>query len=451
MLSGNKRTFQLKWPWTWVVYGLFILGTWWFLGIFSILLVALFLWWQKKRHPGAVPQGGYCLDRTRKRLARLVWALLYLLIALGCGMVFFTQMQEDRSDWKLEDWGTLIVCGLIALGAALLCAYETYSDLRDALFPAKSRLANSIRSQLRYPDEAPDVSELFAMVDRDIQENGTWFDRVAIGKEWILGDDVTSLARVRGVFPRDEVKIRHSGGRQQSARIVELWIVDDRKQTQCTDLRNPRELEMAVNCLRLRCPEAVFSDYSRMSKFLEKTEEDWQAMERDYRLRRDQRLAREAEQDPAALPKTQGTAHLAREAVAAQFAGLKEQLKSEKVARTLPFQLTISERGGATREYRTPTSRDVELAARGLADGSYIVVCLRDGADYIYLRAGTVEDGRVTVNVSHPEPERLRIYETKCTDRQAERYLADWAAGIFSEDLSKWKDITKTLERQSKQ
>ncbi len=336
MDSGDKRTVHLKWPWNWVVCGLFILGTWWFLGIFSILLVALFLWWQKKRNPNAAPQGGFCLDRTRKRLARLVWSLLYLVIALGCGVVFFTQIQEDRSAWKLEDWATLIVCGVIAVGSALLCAYETYTDLRDALFPARSRLAQSIRSQLPYPDEAPDVSDLFAMVDRDIQENGVWFDRVAVGKEWILGDEAMSIPRVRGVFPRDEIKIRHNGGRQQSARIVELWLVDDRRQVQCTDLRSPSELEMAVNCLRLRCPEAYFSEYGRMSGFLDKTEEDWQAMERDHRLRRDQRLAREAKQQTAELPTAQGTAHLAREAVAEQFAALKAQLKAE--ARSGPGQ-----------------------------------------------------------------------------------------------------------------
>ncbi len=112
--------------------------------------------------------------------------------------------------------------------------------------------------------------------------------------------------------------------------------------------------------------------------------------------------------------------------------------------------LTLSERGGATREYRSFTGRDIELAAEGLAEGKYIVVYLRDRADYIYLRAGTAEDGRVTVNVSRPGPDRLRVYETKCTDRQAKKYLTDWAAGAFSEDLSQWKDITRQLEKQSK-
>ena len=72
------------------------------------------------------------------------------------------------------------------------------------------------------------------MVDRDIEANGQWFDRVAIGKEWVLGDEVTSIARIRGVFPRDEIKVHYSGGRRQSARVVELYIVDDRKQVQVT-------------------------------------------------------------------------------------------------------------------------------------------------------------------------------------------------------------------------
>jgi len=452
MDSENKRNFQLKWPWNWVICGLFILGAWSFLGIFGVGLVTLFFHVQKKRHPDAVPQGGYCLDRTRKQIARLGWSLFYLTVAFTCGAVFVMQLREDRCAWELEDWAILAVSGAIALGAALLGVCETYAGLRDVFCPAKSRLAKSIRSQLPYPDEAPDWPELFAMVDRDIQENGIWFDRAAVGREWVLGDEAMSIPRIRGVFARNELKLHVTGSRRRTARIVQLWLVDNRKQTQCTGLRSPSELDMAVKCLRLRCPEAYFSEYSRMSDFLNKTEDAWQAMERDYRLRRDRRLAREAEQqqESAALPKIQGTVRLAREAVAAQFAGLKEQLKAEEESRSLPFRLTILERSGASREYRAPTSRDVELAARGLADGGCAAVCLRGAADYIYLRAGTAQDGRVTVNVGRPGPDRLRVYETKCACRQAERYLTDWAAGLFSEDLSKWKDITKKLERQSK-
>ena len=139
----------------------------------------------------------------------------------------------------------------------------------------------------------PPVEELFAMVDRDIEANGQWFDRVAIGREWVLGDDVSSIPRIRGVFSRDEVKVRVTGNRRQSTRIVELWIVDDRRQLQTTTLRSPSELQMAVTCLRLRVPEARFGGYESMSAFTGQTEEEWQARERAFRRRREQRLAGE--------------------------------------------------------------------------------------------------------------------------------------------------------------
>ena len=129
------------------------------------------------------------------------------------------------------------------------------------------------------------------MVDKDIEANGQWFDRVSIGKEWVLGDDVSAIPRIRGVFSRDEIKVHYSNGRRQSARIIELYIVDDRRQVQTTGMRKPAELQAAVTCLRLRVPEARFGGYESMSAFTGQTEEEWQAMERDFRRRRDQRLA----------------------------------------------------------------------------------------------------------------------------------------------------------------
>lgn len=339
MESGNKRGFHLKWPWNWIVCGIFVAAAGYFIGyLWSALFAALFLWINRKFSPDAVPEGGYCLDRTRKRLARLVWALLYLAVAFCCGVVFFVQVQEDRSAWGAEDWFTLAACGVLALGAALLCVYEAYTDLRDALCPAKSRLAKSIRSQLPYPDEAPDVAELFARVDRDIEKNGMWFDRVAIGNEWVLGDDASFIPRIRGVFPRNEVKTNVSGNRVRSTRIVQLWLVDDRRQTQCTELRNPGELDMAVQCLHLRSPEAYFSGYNQMSRFVGKTDEEWQAMDRDFRARREQRLARAAEAESGGTsdsdaPGPRETTDRAREIAAEQFDGLRQRLRNAQKPR----------------------------------------------------------------------------------------------------------------------
>jgi len=135
------------------------------------------------------------------------------------------------------------------------------------------------------------------MVDKDIEANGQWFDRVAIGKEWVLGDDVSSIDRIRGVFARDEIKVHYTNGRRQSARIIELYIVDDRRQVQSTGLRKPDELQAAVSCLRLRAPEAYFSDYKNMADFTSQSEEEWQAVERSIARRRSQRLAEQKEQE----------------------------------------------------------------------------------------------------------------------------------------------------------
>lgn len=431
MDQGSKGGFRLKWPWNWVVCGVFVAATWYFLGIFSLLLAALFLWWQKKRHPDAVPQGGYCLDRTRKRLARLLWSVLYLLLAAGGGVVFFMGFGEEKTE--ISDWAVWIVSG----GAFFLFAgcflYETYTDLRDAFCPAKSRLARSIRSQLPYPDEAPPVEELFAMVDKDIEANGQWFDRVAIGKEWVLGDDVSSIARIRGVFARDEIKTHYANGRRQSARIIELYIVDDRRQVQTTGMRKPAELQAAVACLRLRAPEAHFDDHACMARFLDCTEEEWQSRERSFQRRRDQRLAEEAERER--LRDTSGNIYIP---------------PAQQPQRQALRRLSLSDKTGATRTYDSFTRRDVELAGEGLSEGKYTVVALFAGPRYLHLKAGGQLDGRVTVNASRPDPDKLRVFETKCTDRQAQEWLIQMFEGTFSPDFSQWKDITRMMEKEIK-
>lgn len=432
MDQESKGGFQLKWPWNWVVCGVFVVGAGYWIGyLWSALLAALFLWWQKKRHPGAVPQGGYCLDRTRKQLSCLVWSALYLLLAAGCGVVFFMGLGEDKSAWEIRDWAVEIVGGggfVLFTGCFL---YETYTSLRDVFSPGRSKLAKSIRSQLPYPDEAPDVTELFAMVDRDIEASGQWFDRIAIGREWVLGDEASSIPRIRGVFPRDEVKVRYSNGRRQSSRIVQLYIVDDRRQIQATGMRRPAELQAAVSCLRLRAPEAYFADYKDMSGFTGRSDEEWQAAERDFQRRRNERLAGEEERERL------------RDRSGAVYVPPVRQERQQARAR-----LSLSDRTGATRDYTSFTRRDLELAGEGLAGGRYLAVALFAGPRYLYLKAGDKSDGRVTVNASQPGPDKLRVFETKCTDRQAQTWLLEMSEGIFDPDFSQWKDVTKKLEKE---
>ena len=470
--------------------------------------------------------------------------LLYLLLAAGCGVVFFMGFGEDRAAWEIKDWAVWIVSGG-GFAVFMVCfVIETYCDLRDALFPAKSRLARSIRSQLPYPDEAPPGEELFAMVDRDIRENGQWFDRMAVGKEWVFGDEVTSIARIRGVFPRDEITTHYTGGRRQSARIIELYIVDDRRQVQATGLRRPDELKAVVDCLRLRAPEAFFDSYQNMSDFTGQSEEEWRATDSSVVRRREQRLARQEDRERSSAGSNadfvlidingQRTSRFDRRTVEDQLTELKapgqrfalepvelipvpglngadfsrlecgitnqgltliavlkmagglyqafakpvgeqeawkacadllerKQLPDfsnlpqwqplqamEQPRRQARARLSISDRTGATRDYDSFTRRDVELAGEGLASGKYTVVALFAGPRYLYLKAGDKLDGRVTVNASRPDPDMLRVFETKCTDRQAREWLIQMSEGTFDPDFAQWKDITKKLEKETK-
>lgn len=542
------KKFSLKWPWNWLLYAVAFVIAGRFIGYLWAALILVACGATKKAK--SAPEGSYCLDRTRKGLAKLFWALLYLLFGFAGGVCFYMQMQEDRTLWELGDWGFTIFSAVLCLGGTALGLFEAYTDLQDAFFPAKSKMAKSIRSQLPYPDEAPPVEELFAMVDKDIKENGQWFDRVAIGKEWVFGDEVTSIARIRGVFPRDEIVTRHAGGRRQTHRILELYIVDDRRQIQATTLHKPTELQAAVDCLRLRMPEAFFDSYQNMSDFTGQSEEEWQATNRSVIRRRDQRLARQEDQerysagtnDQFVLIDLQGrrTSRFNRQTVEDQLTGLRqpgqhfeleptevipmpgltgialsrlsagisnqgltliitlkvtaEPYTKETVYKALakpvseqeawqafsdllerrqppafgkgmgwqPLQaveqprtqararLSISDRTGATRDYSSFTRRDVELAGEGLASGKYTVVALFAGPRYLYLKAGDQTDGRVTVNASRPDPDKLRVFETKCTDRQAREWLLQMSEGTFAPDFSQWKEITKKLEKETK-
>ena len=537
---GEKKKFQLKWPWNWVLYGVAFVFGGYCIGYLWAALILVVCGATKKIK--SAPEGSYCLDRTRKRLSRLLWSLLYFFFAAAGGICFYMQMQEDRALWKVEGWIFTIFSAGLCLVCTVLFFIETYMDIRDAFFPAKSRLAQSIRSQLPYPDEAPPVEELFAMVDKDIQENGQWFGRVAIGKEWVFGDDVTAISRIRGVFLRDEVLIRHVNGRRQHSRIMELWIVDDRRQLQVTNLRTPDDLKAAVDCLRLRAPEAFFDNYKNMSDFTDQTDEEWQATNRSVARRREQRLARREDQVRSSAGANadfvligldgQRTSRFDRRTVEDQLTGLKQsgQRFSLELLELIPIpgqdgislsrlecgvtnagltliavqklaggqyqafakpvgereawetfaallerkqlpdfssqwqplqamdqpvqrvraRLTLTERNGATRHYDSFSRRDVELAGEGLASGKYTVVAFFAGPRYLYLKAGDKLDGRVTVNASRPDPDFLRVFETKCTDRQAREWLLQMAEGAFDPDFSQWKDITKQLEKEAK-
>ena len=283
--TKEKKRLYLKWPWNLVVYVLLVI----LLRVFSIPVILLLIRWNKKQQPNG-PAEGYCLQRTRGQLILLVWAAGALLLA-AAGAAYLTLSREaDKTGWDYMEYIKLAAAGLLAVGGVLVAGYLTYIGLRDAFCPEKSRLARSIRNQLPYPEEAPPAKELFAMVDEDVRQNGQWFGRLAVGREWILGDEVSYIPRIRGVFWRDEIRTRRSGNRVTTTRILQLWILDDRRQCRSTDLRQPKELQAALDCLRQRVPAAVFAKYDsrEYNDCIHADEQQWYFMEQEFEDRKEQ-------------------------------------------------------------------------------------------------------------------------------------------------------------------
>ena len=255
----SKKRFYLKWPWNVIVYILLVVV----LRIFAVPLILLIMWWNKKQQPDG-PEEGYCLQRTRGRLKELILAAIF---AVGGGLAIWFFAVAETMPYEAErlkeemSFGYYLI-PVVGAGAILVGLFLAYRSLRDALVPEKSALARSIRSQLPYPEEAPPVKELFAMVDQDLKQNGQWCGKLGIGKEWVLGDEVSRIPRIRGVFSRVERHTRHAGKRTQVTYLYEIRIVDDRRQQQVTSLRSEREVEEAMDCLRQRAPAAVFGEYN---------------------------------------------------------------------------------------------------------------------------------------------------------------------------------------------
>ena len=211
----EKKGGFLRWPWNVVVYVLLFAV----FRLFAVPIILILMAIQRKNNPNGVAEG-YCLSRTRRRLTWLLWGLLVLVAAAGLLWMLKVGLEQDRAYWETSDYVTLAFCGV---GGPLLLIgglYIAYAAVRDACFPARSALARSIRSQLPYPEEAPPVEELFAMVDGDLKANGRWFEDLGIGQEWVLGEEVNRIDRLRGIFVVDETRTRHSGNRTSVRRIL---------------------------------------------------------------------------------------------------------------------------------------------------------------------------------------------------------------------------------------
>lgn len=278
----------LRWPWNIVIYIVLILV----LRIFSVPVILLLMWIQNKANPHGAAEG-YCLSRTRKRLSWILWSLLLSAIGVALGALFFVGIQQDREYWEIMDYVTLVVSGGGAAVMFLSGIYMGYVAVRDTFFPAKSGLADSIRKQLPYPEEAPPVEKLFTMVDKDLEENGRWFDAVGIGKEWVLGELANRIDRIRGIFIVDEIHRHHTQTGVRTNRTLQLVLIDNRWQRNVTNFKKPKELQSAAEYLSCLVPDAKCGRNEEYRDFWYYDEEKQQAFERDFQRKKNQRVSEE--------------------------------------------------------------------------------------------------------------------------------------------------------------
>ena len=235
---------------------------------------------EKRDNPHGAAEG-YCLSRTRGRISRAFVGLLWLAAAAWGFYVFHARLQEDRAGWDFFNYANMAFFGVGGLIFLFRGGHMSFTGARDAFFPDKSALADSIRGQLPDPDGAPPVGDLFAMVDGDLRDNGQWFGSVGIGREWVLGDLANRIDRLRGIFTVDRVeRIRH-----HKKRILQLVLVDDRWQKHVTDFKDHRDLRAAANCLALRVPDARRGDSAELDSFWTTSESKRERLERDFRQR----------------------------------------------------------------------------------------------------------------------------------------------------------------------
>jgi hypothetical protein len=289
---NEKKGFYLRWPWNVVVYVLLFVV----LRIFAIPVVLLLMSAQRRNNPNGAAEG-YCLSRTRKRLTWLLWALLAWGLAVSLGAVFFMGLEQDRAYWETADYVTLAVSGGGAALFLLLGLWLGYAALRDTFFPAKSALAQSIRSQLPYPDEAPPVDELFAMVDNDLKEDAHWFGPVGIGREWVLGDGANRIDRIRGIFLINELHQHQTQTGVRTSREMALVLIDDRWQRTGTSFNSLSDLQAAVDCLALRVPDAARGGSSQCTSFWTMDESAQEEFERDFRQKQSRRASSQLQQE----------------------------------------------------------------------------------------------------------------------------------------------------------
>lgn len=394
-------------------------------------------------------QVSYCRQRTKKRLGQIFPALIILFIAVACGVTFAVRFRSDKTGWGYTEYVGLIVSAVIAAGGLIVGVYEIYTGIRDAFLPARSRLAKSIRSQLPGPDTGLGVKELFAIVDRDLYEQGIWFsgDRAAVGHEWVLGDDAVYIPRIRVACGRDEIAIHRSNGGSRSSRVVSFYLLDDRKQAHSTELRNPDELRAFLDCLKLRAPDVLFCSYQEYLSCRVGSDIEWDEVLRGFQHRKNEREIRALEAERTANSNMQNQAVAGSDDTAVTW--VMPDRTEQEARQSMPPCLILIAASGVRQCHEMFEREDVEIAAEGLIDGSYRNVEIHTKAYcWMVIEGKSMEEGRFNIGVTRPDADRLRFFSAACSSRQAAMWLLDFYDERLDTGSLQWRDDTKQMEKK---
>lgn len=405
-------------------------------------------------------QTDYCRQRTKHRLNQIFPALIILFIAVACGVSFLVNLRSDKTGWKYTDYFSMAVSAFIAAAGLIIGGYDFYTHIRDAFFPAKSRLAKSIRSQL--PAQAADWSteQLFALVDRDIYEHGIWFggERAAVGQEWILSDDAVSIPRIRVACGRDEIMTRRFSGGARLSRMVAFYLLDDRKQAHSTVLHNPDELKAFMDCLKLRAPDVLYCSYQEYLSCRAGSDIEWDEVLCGFRHRKNERELRALEAERAESSGVQNGADDSEDGAGTDFdnsgaSWILPNLAGKAAQQTMPPCLVLTAASGARQHHEDFTREDVEAVAEGLIDGSYRNVEIHTRTYcWMVIEAENRKDGQAEehfrVGVTRPDADKLRYFSAECSGRQAAMWLLDFYDDRLNTGSLQWRDDTKRMEKK---
>ncbi len=354
-----------------------------------------------------------CRQRIRKRLVNLLRAALFLLMSLAIMAYAASRWMSERSYWEVRDWLTAIlsvVLGLTVLAAGL---YELVIFIREAFFPAQSRLDQDIPE--RNTPETKTAEEQNMVFTRP---DGTDTSRVteemvtaALGDAIRLDDE--TLFTLTPTVPYE------AGGRKLAFLQCAVLGVDDPDFDE-DDLKDEAEIYLIAGIKPEpgQPPETAYvldCVYDEAERILL----DW------FR---------------GSAPDVSGWLPI----------DIRVWEPPKKQPDPQPPKLVLESASGVLQSHESFEREDVEAAAEGLRDGTYRLVELTLPGGYLTFRVepGGGTDGRCTVTATSDEDGSLRFYTLECSKRQAAGWLLDYYDGGFRPAKPEWKDITKKAYQQ---